>query len=178
VTLRPAHQGGTSRTQWADATFDEMARTIAIDTAVDRAGLDEFIRSRHQAILSTQRGDGTPQMSPVTIGIDPAGTILIASYPERAKVLNLRRRPQAYVCVLSEIFAGEWVQVSGTSTVVDLPDALDGLVTYFRSISGEHPDWNEYRQAMIDQGKVLIKIAPITWGPISRGGFPPRLADS
>jgi len=155
-----------------------MARTVAIDTPVDRAGLDEFIRPRHHAILSTQRGDGTPQMSPVTIGFDPAGTILIASYPERAKVLNLRQRPQAHVCVLSDGFTGEWIQVSGTSHVVDLPDALDGLVTYFRSISGEHPDWSEYRQAMLDQGKVLIMIPPVTWGPISRGGFPPRLADS
>jgi PPOX class probable F420-dependent enzyme len=155
-----------------------MARTIAIDTPVDRAGLNEFIRSRHRAILCTQRTDGTPQMSPVTMGIDKAGTILIASYPERAKVLNLRQRPQAYVCVLSDGFTGEWVQVSGKGAVVDLPDALEGLVTYFRSISGEHPDWNEYRQAMIDQDKVLIEIAPLTWGPISRGGFPPRLADS
>jgi PPOX class probable F420-dependent enzyme len=155
-----------------------MARTIAIDTPVDRAGLDEFIRSRHHAILSTQRGDGTPQMSPVTMGVDPAGTLLIASYPERAKVLNLRQRPEVYVCVLSDDFSGEWVQLSGTGTVVDLPEALDGLVTYFRSISGEHPDWSEYRQAMMNQGKVLIKILPVTWGPISRGGFPPRLADS
>jgi PPOX class probable F420-dependent enzyme len=155
-----------------------MARTVAVDVPVDRAGLEEFIRPRHHAILSTLRGDGAPQMSPVTIGVDPGGTILLASYPERAKVLNLRRCPQAHVCVLSESFSGEWVQVSGTSTVVDLPEALDGLVTYFRSISGEHPDWSEYRQAMLDQGKVLIKIAPVTWGPISRGGFPPRLAHS
>ncbi len=155
-----------------------MARTVATDTPVDRAGLDEFIRPRHHAILSTQRADGTPQMSPVTMGIDPAGTILIASYPERAKVRNLRHRPQAHLCVLSDGFSGEWIQVSGTGAVVDLPDAVEGLVTYFRSISGEHPDWSEYRRAMVEQGKVLIEIAPVTWGPVSRGGFPPRLAES
>ena len=155
-----------------------MARPIALDTPVDRAGLSQFIRSRHQAILSTERANGSPQMSPVTMGFDPDATILVASYPERAKVLNLRHRPQAHLCVLSSGFTGEWIQVSGTGTVVDLPDALDGLVTYFRSISGEHPDWNEYRRAMVDQGKVLIRIAPVTWGPISRGGFPARLADS
>jgi PPOX class probable F420-dependent enzyme len=155
-----------------------MARTIATDTPVDRAGLLQFIRPRHHAILSTQRRDGSPQMSPVTMGVDPDGTILIASYPERAKVRNLRLQPRAAACVLSDGFTGEWVQVSGPATVVDLPEAVEGLVTYFRSISGEHSDWAEYRQAMIDQGKVLIRLVPESWGPISRGGFPARLADS
>jgi hypothetical protein len=81
------------------------------------------------------------------------------------------------VCVLSERFSGPWVQVSGTAAVVDLPGALDGLVTYFRSISGEHPDWDQYRRAMTDQGKVLIRLVPERWGPVSTGGFPARLAD-
>jgi PPOX class probable F420-dependent enzyme len=155
-----------------------VARTIATDTPVDRAGLVRFIRPRHNAVLSTKRRDGTSQLSPVTMGVDPEGTILVASYPERAKVRNLRRDPRADVCVLSESFRGEWVQVSGRATVVDLPQAVEGLVTYFRSISGEHPDWNEYRQAMIDQGKVLIRLVPERWGPVSKGGFPPRLAES
>jgi PPOX class probable F420-dependent enzyme len=155
-----------------------MPRTFASDTPVDRAGLEEFIRPRHHAILSTQRGDGSPQMSPVTMGVDPDGAILVASYPERAKVRNLRLHAQATVCVLSNEFGGEWVQVSGSAVVVDLPEAMEGLVTYFRSISGEHPDWNEYRRAMHDQGKVLIRMDVETWGPISKGGFPPRLAQS
>jgi PPOX class probable F420-dependent enzyme len=152
-----------------------MARNFSSDTLVNRAGLEEFIRPRHHAILSTQRGDGSPQMSPVTMGVGPDGTILVASYPERAKVRNLRSRHQAALCVLSDDFGGEWIQVSGTATVVDLPEAMEGLVTYFRSISGEHPDWNDYRQAMTDQGKVLIRVALEQWGPISKGGFPPRL---
>ncbi len=117
-------------------------------------------------------------MSPVTMGVDPDGAILVASYPERAKVRNLRLHAQATVCVLSNEFGGEWVQVSGSAVVVDLPEAMEGLVTYFRSISGEHPDWNEYRRAMHDQGKVLIRMDVETWGPISKGGFPPRLAQS
>jgi PPOX class probable F420-dependent enzyme len=116
-------------------------------------------------------------MSPITMGVDPVGDILVASYPQRAKVRNLRRHDQAALCVLSDDFGGQWVQVSGTTTVVDLPEAIEGLVTYFRSISGEHPDWDEYRQAMSDQGKVLIRVAVQRWGPISQGGFPPRLAD-
>jgi PPOX class probable F420-dependent enzyme len=154
-----------------------MARTFASDTPVDRSGLEEFIRPRHHAILSTRRRDGSPQMSPVTMGVGPDGAILVASYPERSKVHNVRLHNQAALCVLSDDFGGEWVQVSGTATVVDLPEAVEGLVTYFRSISGEHSDWDEYRQAMIDQGKVLIQIAVERWGPISRGGFPSRLGD-
>jgi PPOX class probable F420-dependent enzyme len=154
-----------------------MARTIASNTQVDRPGLEEFIRPRHSGIVSTQKADGHPQMSPVTMGLGPDGDILIASYPERAKVHNLRKRPETDVCVLSDNFGGEWVQVSGLGTVVDLPEAVDGLVEYFRSISGEHPDWEEYRQAMVTQGKVLIRVAIESWGPISKGGFPARLAD-
>jgi PPOX class probable F420-dependent enzyme len=171
VTASPARKGCSGYGR-------QMARTLASDTPVDRSGLEVFIRPRHHAILSTQRRDGSPQMSPVTIGVGPDGAILVASYPERAKVHNLRRRDQATVCVLSDDFGGEWVQVSGTGIVVDLPEAIDGLVTYFRSISGEHPDWDEYRQAMIDQGKVLIRVAIERWGPISKGGFPARLGDS
>lgn len=155
-----------------------MARTIATETRVDRQALDDFLRRRHQAVLSTRRRDGTPQLSPVTMGVDPEGRIVVASYPERAKVANLRRHPAAAVCVLSDSFAGEWVQVSGQADVVDLPDALEGLVDYFRAISGEHPDWDDYRQAMVDQGKVLIRLVPDQWGPISTGGFPARLAQS
>jgi PPOX class probable F420-dependent enzyme len=155
-----------------------VARPIASDTVVDRTGMEAFIRPRHHGVLSTRRKDGTPQMSPVTMGMDPEGTILVATYPERAKVRNLRRRPEADVCVLSDDFGGAWIQVTGTARVVDLPEAVEGLVAYFRSISGEHSDWDEYRRAMVDQGKVLISIRPERWGPISQGGFPARLADA
>jgi PPOX class probable F420-dependent enzyme len=170
-TLPPQNDG----TGVPNDTVHQMARPVATTTDVDRAGLEAFIRPRHQAVISTRRGDGTTQMSPVTMGVDPDGTILIATYPERAKARNLRLRPEASVCVLSDSFNGPWVQVSGIATVVDIPEALDGLVTYFRSISGEHPDWDEYRRAMFEQQKALIRIVPDRWGPISQGGFPSRL---
>jgi PPOX class probable F420-dependent enzyme len=153
-----------------------VPRAIATDTPADRAGLLEFLRPRHHAVLATVRTDGTPQMSPVTMGTDPDGTVLVASYPERAKVRNLRRRPQASLCVLSDSFSGPWVQLAGPATVVDLPHAVEGLVAYFRAVSGEHPDWDEYRQAMVDQGKVLIRVAPESWGPVSTGGFPAHVS--
>ena len=111
------------------------------------------------------------------MGVDVDGRIVVSSYPERAKASNLRRNPQVSVCVLSDDFGGEWVQIDGTAEVIDLPEALDPLVEYFRVIAGEHPDWDEYRAAMIEQGKVLIRVTIDRWGPISRGGFPARLAD-
>ncbi|MDT4927641.1 MAG: hypothetical protein QOF92_508 [Pseudonocardiales bacterium] len=153
-----------------------MPRTIATTTQVDRDELLAFVRPRHHMVLVTSRRDGLPQVSPVTGGVDEDGRIVISTYPERAKVNNLRRNPAATVLVLSDEFNGEWVQVDGPAEVLDLPEALEPLVDYFRSISGEHPDWDEYRQAMRDQGKSLIRITPTRWGPVATGGFPARLA--
>jgi PPOX class probable F420-dependent enzyme len=155
-----------------------MPRSIASNTDVGLAELLDFVRPRHRMILVTRRRDGSPQLSPVTAGVDPDGRIVIATYPERAKVHNLRRAAAAAVMVLSDEWNGAWVQVDGPAEVIDLPDALDPLVDYFRSISGEHSDWDEYRQAMQDQGKCLVRITPTRWGPVATGGFPARLADS
>ena len=152
-----------------------MPRTIATTTAVDRDGLTEFLRPRHHMILLTWRRDGGVQGSPVTAGVDDEGRIVVATYPERAKSTNVARRPRASVIVLSEEFNGPWVQVDGDAELITLPDAVEPLVDYFRAISGEHPDWAEYRQAMVDQGKALIRMTPTRWGPVATGGFPARL---
>jgi PPOX class probable F420-dependent enzyme len=152
-----------------------MPRTIATNTGVDRDGLTEFLRPRHHMILLTWRRDGGVQGSPVTAGVDEAGRVVVATYPERAKAVNVARRPQASVIVLSEEFNGPWVQVDGDAELITLPDAVEPLVDYFRAISGEHSDWTEYRQAMVDQGKALIRITPTRWGPVATGGFPARL---
>ncbi|SCF41122.1 PPOX class probable F420-dependent enzyme [Micromonospora purpureochromogenes] len=154
-----------------------MARTIASNTRVDRNALIEFIRPRHRVLLMTTRSDGRPQSSPVSCGVDAEGRLMISTYPERAKAANIRRDPRVSACVLSDDWDGPWVQVDGTAEVLDLPDALEPLVEYFRSISGEHPDWDEYRQAMVRQGKSLIRVTIDSWGPIATGGFPARLAD-
>lgn len=154
-----------------------MAAHIATNTRVDRAELLEFLRPRHRAILVTERSGGRPQMSPVTCGIDPEGRMVISTYPERAKTRNAKRNEQVSVCVLSEEFNGAWVQVDGRAEVIDPPESIEPLVEYFRSISGEHPDWDEYREAMRKQWKSLIRITIDDWGPIATGGFPPRLAE-
>ena len=154
-----------------------MARTIATNTEVDRAGMLDFVRPRHHFVLLTYRRDGAPQASPVTGGVDDEGRLVVSSYPDRAKTRNMRRAARAGVLVLSDDFGGPWLQVDGEGEVLDMPDALDGLVDYYRSISGEHPDCDEYRQAMRAQDKVLLRITPTRWGPVATGGFPPRVAD-
>ena len=151
--------------------------TIATNRYVDRPELLEFVRPRHHGVLLTNRRDGWPQSSLVTMGVSNDDQIVVSTYPERAKVHNLRRDPRASMVVMSESFNGEWVQVDGTAEVIDAPDSIDGLVEYFRVISGEHPDWDEYRAAMATQGKSLIRISIDRWGPIARGGFPARLVE-
>lgn len=153
-----------------------MPRTIATNTAVGLAELLDFVRPRHHMILLTPRNDGGWQGSPVTAGVDPEGRIVVSTYPERAKATNVARHRKASVVVLSDDFGGAWVQVDGDAELLTLPDALDPLVDYFRCISGEHPDWDEYRRAMVTQDKALVRITPTRWSPIATGGFPARLA--
>lgn len=151
---------------------------FATATTVSRAELLDFLRARHRGLLVTNRVDGRPQLSPVSCGVDPDGRVVVSTYPQRAKVANLRRDPRASICVLSDDFNDPYVQIDGRAEVLDLPDALEPLVEYFRCISGEHPDWAEYRAAMVRQGKCLIRIEIERWGPIATGGFPPELAQT
>jgi PPOX class probable F420-dependent enzyme len=142
----------------------------------DVVGLEElldFIRPRHRMVLITFRKDGSLQSSPVTAGVDDDGRIVVASYPQRAKAANIRRAGRASVVVLSDDFNGPYVQVDGPAEVIELPDAVEPLVDYFRAVAGEHSDWDEYRQAMVDQGKCLLRVTPQRWGPVATGGFPP-----
>ncbi|HEV2781466.1 MAG TPA: PPOX class F420-dependent oxidoreductase [Actinophytocola sp.] len=150
-----------------------MTGKFATEDIVDATGLAEFIRPRHRAILVTAKADGRPQLSPVTCGLDAEGRIVVASYPQRAKCRNLKRNPAVSVCVLSDDWNEPYVQVDGTAEVLELPEALEPLVEYFRVIAGEHSDWDEYREAMRRQGKCLIRITIQDWGPVATGGFPP-----
>jgi PPOX class probable F420-dependent enzyme len=142
---------------------------------VDRDKLNEFIQPRHHAVLVTRRADGSPQLSPVTCGLDTDGRIVISTYPQRAKSRNAKRDPRVSVLILGDEFNDAYVQVDGTAEVLDLPDSVEPLVEYFRVISGEHPNWDEYREAMRKQGKSLIRVTIERWGPVATGGFPPEL---
>jgi PPOX class probable F420-dependent enzyme len=153
-----------------------MPRNVATTDRVEREQMLDFVRGRHRATIVTTRKNGRPQVSPVTCGVDEQGRVVISTYPQRAKVANLKRDPTVTVLIHSDDWDGPYVQLDGTAEVIDQPDAVEPLVDYFRSISGEHPDWDEYRQAMRDQGKSLIRVTIDSWGPISRGGFPPEHA--
>ena len=146
-----------------------MPRTIATNTKVELDGLLEFVRPRHHMLLMTTRADGTVQASPVSGGVDTEGRIVISSYPERAKSTNVKRSGKAGVVVLSDEWNGAWVQVDGSGEVIELPEAVDALVDYYRSISGEHPDWDEYREAMRTDKRCLIRIQITRAGPDRQG---------
>ncbi len=152
-----------------------MGHTIATNTPVDRDALLDFVRPRHHMVVTTWRSDGGVQSSPVTGGVDTAGRIVIATYPERAKAHNVRNVGRASVLVLSDDFGGAWVHIDCSAEVLDLPEAVEPLVEYFRSVAGEHPDWDEYRHAMVVQGKCLLRLSPLRWSPVATGGFPARL---
>ncbi|WP_030744099.1 PPOX class F420-dependent oxidoreductase [Streptomyces sp. NRRL F-5135] len=153
-----------------------MAPNIATNTVVDLDGLLEFVRPRHRAILLTTRSDGRPQGSPLSCGVDDSGRIVVSTYPERAKTRNAKRDERVSVIVLSDDWNGPWVQIDGTAEVIDSPESVEPLVEYYRNIAGEHPDWDEYRQAMVRQGKSIIRVTPTRWGPLATGGFPAHLA--
>lgn len=105
-------------------------------------------------------------MSPVLAGVDDDGLIEISTSVRAAKARNLGRDPRATICVMPDGFYGEpYLVVEGRAHLVTLPDAMEPLVAYYRRISGEHPDWEEYRRAMAEQQRCLIKIAVERSGP-------------
>ena len=130
-----------------------------------------FLRDNHNAVLATLKRDGTPQLSPVTADLDDDGYVVISSRETAMKVKNLLRDPEptAWLCAFPNRFYGEWIQVSGPVEVVRLPDAMEGLVGYYRRVSGEHPDWDDYRAAMVRDQRVLIRLTPEHVGPTVGG---------
>ena len=128
-----------------------------------------FLREHHRAVLATTRRDGTPQLSPVLAGLDGEGRATVSTRETAMKTLNARRRPHVWLCVLSDGFHGDWIQVEGTASVLSLPEAMEPLVDYYRRVSGEHPDWDDYRRAMERERRVLLRVELTRAGP-DRGG--------
>jgi PPOX class probable F420-dependent enzyme len=128
-----------------------------------------FLRQHGRSVLATHRRDDTPQLSPVTHAVDDNGHVIISSRETAYKVRNLRRDPRASLCAVADGWYGEWIQVDGTASVVSLPDAMDLLVDYYRRLRGEHPDWDEYREAMAREQRCVIRITIDRAGPDRRG---------
>jgi PPOX class probable F420-dependent enzyme len=125
----------------------------------------DYLRAHDRAVLATMRRDGTPQMSPVNCAVEPAGTVVVSSRETAVKTRNVRRDPRAWLCVFPDTFYGGHVQVEGNVTVVSLPEAMEGLVDYYRTLAGEHPDWDDYRAAMVRDQRVLLRLELTRAGP-------------
>jgi len=136
---------------------------------MDTAEALEFIRSHHHGVMATRRVDGLPAMSPIACDVDESGRVVVSTRETAMKVRHIERDPHVAICVFSDGFFGPWVQVEGTADIVHLPDAMDGLVGYYRRISGEHPDWDDYRAAMRRERRVLLQIAVTRSGPNRSG---------
>ena len=129
----------------------------------------EFLSSNHRSILIARRPDGEPQPSPVVHGVDEAGKVVVSSREPAYKVRNLRRNPRVTLCAFTDNFFGEWVTVEGRADIVTLPEAMEPLVDLYRSVAGEHPDWDDYREAMVREKRVIIAITPVSAGPDRAG---------
>jgi PPOX class probable F420-dependent enzyme len=136
---------------------------------VDLDKAREFARENSHAVLTTLRRDGTPQMSPINVAVDDAGRFVISSRETAYKTKNLRRDPRAWLLVLSDAFYGTWIQLEGSIDVLSLPDAMEPLVDYYRSVAGEHPDWAEYRAAMTSEQRCLLRLSATRAGPDREG---------
>jgi PPOX class probable F420-dependent enzyme len=128
-----------------------------------------FLRTNHRSVLVTRKHNGDPQLSPVNHGVDDQGRVCISSREPAYKVRNLRRDPRAALLGLNDGFYGEWVQIDGNAELISLPDAMEPLVELYRQIQGEHPDWDDYRAAMVRDQRLIIAITPATAGPNRAG---------
>ena len=127
----------------------------------------DFMREHHRGILATTRQDGRPQMSAISVGVDGQGRAVISTREGAYKTRHIRRDPRVSVCVMSEDF-WNWIQIDGTANVVSLPEAMEPLVDYYRAVAGEHRDWDDYRRAMEEQRRVIIRIDIQRAGPDHR----------
>jgi PPOX class probable F420-dependent enzyme len=132
---------------------------------VDISRATDFLSRNPRAVLATTRADGRPQLSPIVAAVDDEGRVLISTRETAVKAKNLARDPRASLCVLTERFFGEWVQAEGSAELIHLPEAMPILEDYYRRISGEHPDWDDYRAAMRQERRLIVQITLDRAGP-------------
>lgn len=136
---------------------------------MDIVGAQEFIRQNPRGVMATFRRDGRPALSPVLLAVDADGRVVVSTRETAQKVKHLRRDPRVAISVLTERFFGDWIQVEGHAELVSLPAAMDLLVEYYRTLSGEHPDWAEYRSAMVRDQRVIVRFRIERAGPTVSG---------
>jgi PPOX class probable F420-dependent enzyme len=136
---------------------------------MDAAEALDFLRANHRAVMATTKADGSTQMSPITVGVDRDGRVVVSSRETAYKVRHLHALPYAAICAFTDQFFGPWVQVEGPVEVGSLPEAMEPLVDYYRDISGEHPDWDDYRTAMERDRRVILRMTVERAGPTVSG---------
>jgi PPOX class probable F420-dependent enzyme len=132
---------------------------------MDTAEALDFLRANHRGVMATTKADGSTQMSPITVGVDREGRVVMSSRETAYKVRHLRSLPYAAICAFTDGFFGPWVQVEGPVEIVSLPEAMEPLIEYYRDISGEHPDWDDYRAAMERDKRVILRMTVERAGP-------------
>jgi PPOX class probable F420-dependent enzyme len=136
---------------------------------MDIPAAQDFIRTNHRAVMATFRRDGRPALSAVTVTLDADGRVVVSTRQTAMKVKHLRRDPRVSILVMNDGFYGEWVSVEGTAEIIELPEAMDLLIEYYRNASGEHPDWDDYRAAMERDQRVAVRFAIERAGPNKQG---------
>jgi PPOX class probable F420-dependent enzyme len=132
----------------------------------------DFARPRHNGVLVTQKRDGRPQLSNISYGVID-DVIKISITANRAKYANLRRDPRASLYVTQDDFWG-YVVFEGDASVSDVstkPDdpGVDELIEVYRAVLGEHPDWDDYRRAMVADKRVVVRLRPTyAYGSVGR----------
>jgi len=132
---------------------------------VDTAAALEFLRANHRAVMATTKADGSTQLSPITVGVDAEGRVVVSTRETAYKVRHLHALPYAAICAFTDGFFGDWIQVEGPVDIVALPEAMEPLVDYYRSIRGEHPDWDDYRATMERDRRVILRMTVERAGP-------------
>jgi PPOX class probable F420-dependent enzyme len=124
----------------------------------------QVLAPRRNGVLATQRRDGRPQLSNITYHLGGDGLVRISITATRAKYHNLVRDPRASLHVAADDF-WSYVVVDGdvelAPVAADPNDpTVDELVAYYRELAGEHPNWDEYRLAMVNDRRTMVRLTP------------------
>ncbi len=130
----------------------------------------KFLKANHRGVLVARKQDGWPQITLVSPIIDAEGHVIITARGTTYKVKNIRRDPRVSLLVMGEQFHGsKYIQIHGTAEIVPLPQAMDLLIDWHRQLKGEHPNWDEYREKMREEQRVIVRINIEKVGPNKRG---------
>ena len=128
----------------------------------------KFMRENHRACIAVRQKDGWPQMTFVTPGIDTQGRAIITSRGTTYKIKHIRRDPRVSMLIFGEQYSGsKFVQIRGTAEIIELPEAMDTLIFWYKQVRGEHKNWDDYRKQMHDEKRVIIRVNIEKAGPQS-----------